>query len=53
MFRAAGRRSAMQSYGEGSEKARRGLQRPKSKAFILYSIYLFAPEKGTEVGNYD
>lgn len=25
----------------------------KSKAFILYSIYLFASEKGTEVGNYD
>lgn len=48
-----GRRSAMQNYGEESEKARIGLQRPKSKAFILYSIYLFASEKGTKVGNYD
>lgn len=50
---ATGRRSAMQNYGEESEKARIGLQRPKSKAFILYSIYLFASEKGTGVGNYD
>lgn len=50
---ATGRRSTMQNYGEESEKARIGLQRPKSKAFILYSIYLFASEKGTGVGNYD
>lgn len=48
-----GRRSATQNYGEESEKARGGLQRPKSRAFILYSIYLFASEKDTEVGNYD
>lgn len=37
----------------GKWKARGGLQRPKSRAFILYSIYLFASEKDTEVGNYD
>lgn len=50
---ATGGRSAAQNCGRESGKGRKGLKRPKSKAFILYSICLFASEKGTGVGNYD
>lgn len=50
---ATGARSALQNYGQEGGKGRKGLKRPKSKAFILYSIRLFALEKGTGVGNYE
>lgn len=48
-----GGRAAMQNYGREGGKGRKGLKRPKSAAFILYSICLFASQKGTGVGNYD
>lgn len=43
----------MQNCEQEGGKGRKGLKRPKSAAFILYSICLFASQKGTGVGNYD
>lgn len=43
----------MQNCEQEGGKGRKGLKRPKSAAFILYSICLFTSQKGTGVGNYD